>query len=303
MRSYRLRLRPLGPWCTPWHADTIFAGLCWQVYRLAGEKELRLLISRFLDGDPPFVLSDGFPEGWLPCPLSARLQRLDGASLQKKLPEWIPEVRFRALLRDPQPILPAPRWPVPLQSFRTLHASIDRSSGTTREEGGLYELEEWWFGNVSNSPRHLVIFVKTQNWLDALLPLFDSLGKVGFGKKRSTGHGAFELEGNPEPCDWMDDFSHANAFASLSHFIPAADHPTDGRWRLRTKYPKFSPDVPVPSPFKGRILMIRPGSVFRLCHDPRPFYGTMLKNMSPHFPDAVHYGLAFPVPLYWPQTD
>ena len=70
---------------------------------------------------------------------------------------------------------------------------------------------------------------------------------------------------------------------------------------LLVKYPKFSPLVPTGSPFKGRLLMLRPGSVSRVRGDPLSFYGSMLRELGPEFPEAAHYGLAFAVPMHWPE--
>jgi CRISPR-associated protein Csm4 len=261
------------------------------------------MIDAFAEGDPPFVLSDGFPEGWLPCPLSAPLQLLLDSNIKHKLPAWVTEEQFRALITKPAPLLPQVAGQDPIVSSRTLHASIDRSLGTTGAEGHLFEVESWHLHPAGPpSPKHLVLFVRTATWLDRVVDLFQSLSFEGFGKKRSSGCGAFQLVGDPEICEWMDHADAADGYVSLSHFIPAANDPTDGRWSLLTKYPKFSPGVPANSPFKGRLLMLRPGSVFRASAPIKPFYGCIVKGLSRDFPAAIQYGLAFSVPIRWPSS-
>lgn len=302
MKTYRLRLKPLAPWVTPWHADTLFAALACQVAQRTGADSLRRMLEGFIEGEPPFVLSDALPEGWFPCPLSVSLQKLEGSNLKAKVPIWTDENQFRSLITQPAPLVPKESWPTPLASSRSLHASIDRALGTTGDEGNLFEIEGWHLQPTPNGPtEHLVIYVRTQSWLERLVDLFRSLGAQGFGKRKTAGSGAFELKGEPEPADWLDQLHGANAFVSLSHFLPAPADPSDGRWSLLVKYPKFSPGVPTASPFKGRLLMLRPGSVFRIAGQPLLFYGRMLRGLSPEFPQAVHYGLAFPVPMRWPE--
>ena len=305
MNTYRIRLRPLGTWCTPWHADTLFGALAWQVRQLAGENELRRLLDQFMSDAPPFVLSDAFPEGWLPCPLSAELKRLP--EFKSKLPEWVCEEQFKGVIRASGQMIPREKWPEPLAAARNLHSSIHRISGTTTGEGSssLFEIPEWWFREADGkTPECLVVYVKTDAWLDKLTSLFESLGHVGFGKKRSSGRGAFVVEGKPEACEWIDKMYEdgtADGFVSLSHFIPAPGDPAKGRWGMVTKYPKFSPGAPSGTPFKGRLTMLRPGSAFQVEGKVSPFYGRILKGLSDGFPDYVQYALAFAVPIRWPK--
>jgi CRISPR-associated protein Csm4 len=95
----------------------------------------------------------------------------------------------------------------------------------------------------------------------------------------------------------MDSMEASNGFVSLSPFVPAPGDPTDGCWSLAVKYPKFSPEAPVTHPFKGRVVMFRPGSAFRVSGRIRPLYGRIIEGLRTEFPDAVHYALALPVPM------
>jgi CRISPR-associated protein Csm4 len=297
MNTYRIKLTPRSLWATPWHADTLFAALCWQVVLTGGEGRLIEILDDFRRGEPPFVLSDAFPDGWYPCPLTARVEQLP--EVKTKRPGWVSEAQFRALLSGCGKLLAETQPFEPFAQSSQLHASIDRLTGTTTPGGQLFEVETWAIR--SSAVKTLSLYVRTQDLLDEFVSLLRSLSFVGFGKKRSSGLGAFEVVGDPEPCPWMDETEGANAFVSLSHFVPSAGDPTDGRWSLLTKYPKFSPGVPGSLVFKGRLTMLRPGSVFRFGASWRPFYGRMLTNLAQDFPQAVHYALAFPVPMRWPK--
>jgi CRISPR-associated protein Csm4 len=297
MKTYRFTLKPLGPWSTPWDADTIFAALCWQVLRLAGAAELTKFLHAYRGGSPPFVLSSAYPEGWLPCPLSARVKELNDSNVKRKRPAFVSEGQFRTLITGQGEIIPSTTpLPDPIRSRARLHAAIDRVSGTTGGAGNLFEVDEWYLDESVS--KNLSLFVKTEDGPFQVMGMLNTLSKEGLGKKRSTGRGAFELIGEPKPCEWMDTAQGANGFVSLSPFIPASDDPTDGRWSLAVKYPKFSPEAPVLHPFKGRLVMFRPGSTFRTSGPILPFYGRIIEDLRPEFPDAVHYALAFAVPAH-----
>ena len=70
MKSARFRLRPLAAWATPWHADSLFGALCWELGRNAGEAALVQTLQKFRHGPPPFIISDAFPADALPRPLA-----------------------------------------------------------------------------------------------------------------------------------------------------------------------------------------------------------------------------------------
>jgi CRISPR-associated protein Csm4 len=303
MKTYRFKLKPLSPWSTPWDADTLFAALAWHVLRSGGGVALREFLAQFQGGTPPFVLSSAFPEGWLPCPLSVGLEELLDSNVKRKRPALIPETQFRALITKPATIIPSATPPTePILSRSHLHASIDRVTGTTSGEGSPFEVDEWYL--QESVSKYLTLFVKTQEGPDVVHTLLESLSREGFGKKRSSGRGAFKLVDDPEPCDWMDSTEGANAFVSLSPFVPAVGDPPDGRWGLTVKYPKFSPEAPVANPFKGRLVLLRPGSVFRVASLPvRPFYGKMITNLKSDFPNSVHCAMAFAVPICWPISN
>jgi CRISPR-associated protein Csm4 len=302
MKCFSLKLRPLSSWCTPWHADTLFAALCWQARLLGGVRLVESILDAYRAERPPFVISDCFPAGWLPCPLSFQVKQLPGNATQARLPAWLRTSQLRALLKDPLPLIAEGKWAEPpIRFLRRLHTSTDR---LTTQSNALFQTDEICLDATgSREDQVLELFVKTETWLSKFIQLLEALSKAGFGKKRSWGHGAFELLGAPEPCEWIDCCDSSNAFVSLSHFVPAPSDPSEGCWSLLTKYPKFSPMAPVSYPFKGRLMMIRPGSVFRTTESVRPYYGRILQEISTEFKSAIHYALAFSLPINWPVEE
>jgi CRISPR-associated protein Csm4 len=96
VKTFRLRIAPRSGFLTPLHADTLFGHLAWAWRHRRGADELVALLDRF-DADPPFLLSDGFPAGFLPMPrLTAGPE--DAAALAAEWESRVPGLDGRAVL-------------------------------------------------------------------------------------------------------------------------------------------------------------------------------------------------------------
>src|SRR3989304_1360827 len=131
MNWYRLRLNLRGPTGTPWQADTIFGHLCWALRHRRGEVALREFLGYFWEGQPLFLLSDGFAGGLLPLPVGTGLGQGEGieglrqARAARKLRSVGREDFLRAVRGES--FVPAP---VELQEPRvTLKNQISRLTG------------------------------------------------------------------------------------------------------------------------------------------------------------------------------
>ncbi len=300
MKSARFCLRPLAPWATPWQADTVFGALCWEIAHSAGENALSRLLRRFRQGPPPFLLSDAAPADLLPRPLCAVPDGNAGAPEEGKTWEaarWVTRQQFVTIREGQSYALPLPRqhWWITL---RPTHASIPRDGA----DPVPFAVEEYtWLPEVPQEERFLSLYIRAEEeWLERLAVLLRSLGRSGFGKRRAIGRGAFELLGPAETCDWLEPLPFENAFVSLSHFVPDESDPTDGWWNTLVKYPRLGSARAADSmPFKGRLVMLQPGSCFRSPGRPRRWYGRVLTDLSPAFHDTLHYAMAYAVGLRW----
>lgn len=290
MKSARFRLRPVAAWGTPWQADSLFGALCWELARTAGETGLRNVLQAFRKGPPPFVISDAAPADLLPRPLCAVRD-------SRPIEAFVTQSQFIEIRQGNPPSGPLPRqaW---FTSVRTTHAAMPRDGAPPAP----FQVEEYtWAPAVPDDERYLSVYARCEaEWLERLGALLRSLGRSGFGKRAATGRGAFEVLGAAEPCEWLEPLPFENAFVSLSHFVPDDADPADGWWQTTIKYPKLGVERGASStPYKGRLVMLRPGSCFRPMGRPRRWYGRMLAGLSPAFPDALHYGLAYSVGLRW----
>lgn len=300
MNTYRITLSLRTPSGSAWQADTIFGHLCWLCTWRYGNNVVEDWKTRFQQGDPPFVLSDGFPGDLLPRPhglpeLAMPSDKAEGMRMAdeqkdcKKIALLTPD-EFNALRRgeDVKLSLSEPREG--FTSAITFKNQINRNSNTTGEEGQVYPFAERYGKTVT-------IYVRIAgDEIARLEQLFEDLKNTGYGKRKSIGYGQIEA------CTWeafeFPSIDKPNAFVSLSHFVPARDDPTDGQWRLHVKYGKLGGErAAADRPFKRPLIMLTPGSWFRTAGTPKPWYGRLVNNISPAFPDVVQYGLAFALPI------
>ena len=301
-RDYRLRVRLLSPLGTPMQSDTLFGHLAWQVARQEGPEAVAEFLSPFLAGAPPFILSDAFPAGLLPRPLLPFAGRAaEGprdayaeAKRRGKAPfvhaEDFPAVTA-GIETSPEPVSS------PWKTVETPHASIDRNTWTTTPGGKFFFTEA---ESLADGYDSVDIYIRaTEGWAEKATDLFRDMAPSGFGRDKSVGCGAYEVVAL-DPWDGFGEVHSADAFISLSTFMPASNDPTDGRWRIRVKRGYLGEMAGEGNPFKRPLIQFEPGAAFRTPEGPAPFYGRMVAGIAPGMPDAVQCGYSLAVPCRWP---
>lgn len=306
MQTYRVTLKLRSASGSEWQADTIFGHLCWLMvwHKDFGEAKLQEWLARFQSGDPPLVLSDGFPGQLLPRPVpifdrsrseKSKNQGLREAEQRKPLKKinWLIEKEFETV-RSGQVFKPDPEGDKvrdTLQGQRVnFKNQISRLSNTTGEEGQLYPFVEHLWKTIT------IYLQVADEEVETVRQLFEMMKDVGYGKRKTIGYGEIES------LDWhsFDGFKPvegANAFVSLSHFVPARNDPTEGQWKTKVKYGKLGGEwAATANPFKKPIIMLEPGSWF-YTNTPKEWYGRLVSGISPAHPKVVQYGLAFAVPM------
>jgi CRISPR-associated protein Csm4 len=227
MQWYKVTLSMSSPSGTPWQADTIFGHLCWRLRHNQGDKTLSNFLEWFLAGQPALLLSDGFPDELLPKPLLFALPRSEGIGAFDQAKETKKQVFLsrkdftRAIHGDL--FIPEKQDEKVDGTLRIdVRNQINRTTGTTGGEGQLYSFSSHWIRTVS-------IYLKIERGFETLVEeLFTALKDTGYGKRKSVGYGAIEqvrmeaFPGFPVPPD-------ANAFVSLSSFVPAESDPVRAR--------------------------------------------------------------------------
>jgi len=303
---YRITLRLAAPTPSPWHADTIFGHLCWALAHVEGPDLLADFLGLFALDAPPLVVSNGFPGDLLPRPLLTAYQPERSADLAtareafrqaKELREsaWLSPQEFERARRG-EPFQPLPRQP--FKPGVTLHAQINRLTGTTGPAGTLFAVEETALANELDG-RITVYALVDPGFVAGLRRCLDYLVATGYGKRKSVGYGAI-AEARLEPFAGFPPVDGQNGFVSLSNFVPAAGDPARGAWGTLVKRGRLGEEYAAAgNPFKRPVVMLTAGSC--LYDSPvRPFYGRLVSGVHSDFPEVVQYGLALAVGMRLP---
>lgn len=321
MRLFRIQLRPLSPWRTPWQADTLLGALCATAARVRGADVLRdRLIAPMLAGQPPFVLSDALPADLLPVPAAVRCVDPPAGADRKavKRGRWLTRADFLALreghlgLRVPWDRLLADADV--LGHDLTRHNTLARDSDASLEAGGLFARVDTHVHAKRGSQPALTLYFRAADDSAAglLLDLLHELSLVGFGADTATGRGHFEISGDPVPDVDLDEPPEgANGVVVLSTFQPAPGNPADGFWDIFPKFGMVGPDLGLHDVRKHTLIMFRPGSSFRT-EPATPFLGRALpmddvlpaptaSSLRNRGVEIIHpaFGLAVPIGLPW----
>lgn len=301
MKTYKIRLQINSGTLTPFHADTLFGHLCWVVAHQKGDTGVKKFLEPFKNGDPPFILSDGFPGDFLPKPLSIEIS-VDDPDERKELRKSDLISRDEFVLLQKGGLFKHRTKDMPIKTSLTIHNTVSRLSNTTLLEGGLYNLEETYI----TPGYHITIYIKAKSGeVNRVEELFKELSNAGYGRKKSIGKGQFIVAGGIEDFKGFDEErKNANGFVTLSNFCPDTNDPVEGLYKIMIKYGKLGEEFTFcGNPFKRPLVMIKTGSVFRTSGKPKDFYGRMVSKVSLSKEEVVHYGFSFAVPMKYIEAE
>ncbi len=304
--TYRIRFRLASPLATPLHSGTLFGNLCWAWRYLYGEASLGQWLCSLAEN--PFLISDGFPADMLPRPLlkpaPVEAMTLDQIQVHKKLKKrkLIPRAVFEELRNNIsekalgqrlarldeeekkrlERMTPQERERLGREGWvRVPHNRIQRITGRTPEEGGLFFTEEFW---VTGLRQYRDVYVQTSLPQEKLEELFRQVARWGYGKDATWGRGRFDgLEITPETSGLFDgklpramSLSHGSLTSNMGH----------ARYQLETHYGRLGGVYAASSsPFKYPLLLMKPGATFEA--GPGPF-GELLQEVHPAMPAVRH---------------
>ena len=287
-QDYKLTLSLQSAYGTKWQADTIFGHLCWAIVREFGEKELDKFLEYYKEGKPLFLISNGFPK------------EIDPQKLAIEPPKKISE-DYEQALEDFRKERAKKSQPKEIDDRVLFKNTINRITGTTgKGDGSLYDFYEMYQDEVVIYHRVFGDDQKQSETIDFLNKLWEVIENTGFGKRKSIGYGNFKIESFEKFDFGSPAKKEADAFVSLSNFVPAKDDPTDGNWDMFVKYGKLGEEMNYnpTSPFKKPIIFLKAGSTFKYNGDKRDFYGRLVEGVSYYMADKiVQYGFAYPVPI------
>lgn len=312
MNLYRYRFVPSGGWRTPWQADTLVGRLCGVAAQTWGPERLQCeLLDFFLEGMPPFVVSDAFPGDLLPIPIALRLY--DWGETERKTikrARWLSLTDFERVRRGDAIASDALLSENAFVRRDRLQNTISRQTGTTGENS-LFSATEFFLNrNEETDPDYLSLYVRIESGFeDTFEELLLQLSREGYGADASVGYGAFRLAGGVERLlDW-DTLEGASGLISLSTFQPAPQDPSDGYWEAFVKYGKLGPEFGLKNVFKRPLVLLRPGACFR-GDAGRAFLGralsatefleaTTVEHLQALGVGPIHAAFGLTVPLVW----
>lgn len=321
MRIYKLIIHPLTSFRTPLQSDTIFGHLLWALRYTEGEGALTDFLDRYRAGEPPLLVSAGFPSDTLPVPVLPPEEEEEEE--EQSLASHLVEDMLRKA-REEARYLPLEQWRRiagrlsvdalnearreaseklrRLRETETMHpvtrTAVDRVTGSARE-GRLFVSVETFY----RPSRKFDVWHKLDERDDELpgrvTEWWRWVERNGFGRRKSAGHGAFriESEGLIEARGELPRVENPNGFVTLSAWVPRRGDPTDVTYRTRVKRGKLAEVLALPSPWKKPLLMLEPGAVVRLGEGEglQEWYGRLVEDMHWTHDEIVQYSYAFPL--------
>jgi CRISPR-associated protein Csm4 len=301
MNTLKFNLQPRTAFGTPLAGDTLFGQLCWAIRERHGENGLVDLLAGYTEGCPFLVVSDGFPEGFVPRPTAPDFAlgiKTDPAHRkQARSHRWLPVGRARQPLRD---------WLVKLspgegiETFVVTQNTINRITNTT----GTGQFAPRQVDRTAFLGRLDVYAVIDEARFSAelLRQVMEDVGLHGFGRDATTGLGKFTV-GTPVEQRWSEGASrHWLALAPCSPEPESLD--PDGCFYLPlTRFGRHGNiAVALGQPFKTPLLMTATGALLRSREQVRwAFHGRGLggvqSSISEVIPETIHQGYAPVIPL------
>ena len=305
MKVFRAKISPNTSFATSLHSDSLFGALCWVIQKNEGTDSLKEFLVPFLEGEPPLIISNGFPGDLLPKPMipfsiitdkhaktgKEQLIKMADEGKRIKKVEYLNLDEFNNVICGRKDNISTKSKAY--TDVAVVHNRINRWSGNTSEGGELFSTVERF-----SAVDYWSIYIKAKKeWVEKIERWLEILGRMGFGKRKSVGKGSFALVS-------FDEFNSfelpqtVNAFVTLSNYVPSSRDPVEGFYKTFVKYGKLDNEYAIEgTPFKKPLLMMVPGSVFKT-NNVKEFYGRMVTGITANYPEVVHYGYAFAIPAY-----
>lgn len=308
-QTYLWKIQLLSSYITPWQSDTIYGYLFWGIKILFGDDEFTKIKKEFLNDNPPFIVSNGFIDNKLPF--------IHKNIINNELIENLAEINNQNIIQVATNLKKISKLKnIDFETFNKLryknysliefykeysnienisneieqsnfHNKINRLSGTTKEDGIYTTTEKYATDDI-----YIYFKIREDFDLEKLEKLLNFIEINGFGKKASTGKGAFKTIS----FDRFDGFTKVdgkNSFIVLSNYIPKEN---DYEYCINSipliKRGKIGNIDNLGIPFKKPFSCFQAGSIFR--NEKNYIKGKVLENIH-HNSDIIQIGIPFTV--------
>jgi len=290
MKLYKITISPTSNFATSLKGDTLFGQMCWAIRYTFGNERLESLLSSYEDS-PFLVVSDGFPNGFLPKPTmpSHLLGENSDEKKTNRKKVWLTlEEIFNGRYdkaRTNEEIKNCEKKTSIVKNslnYLTFHTSDD---GTFAP----YAIQE-----IALSDRDVYFLINTALFSkDELINTMRFVSQMGYGKESSTGKGFFEV----------GDFAEINIAQTSKSFMTLSPCSFENigfkecYYEPFTRFGKHGAGLSNKNPFKKPLLMANSGAVVMFdetCN--KPYIGKAIKGHSAH-KDTVHQGYSIIMPI------
>lgn len=298
MQAYQLTLRPETAFGTPLVGDTLFGHICWGIVEQYGTETLKNCLQGYTENRPFLVVSDAFPQGFLPLPSLPSAYWQEGAETDRKKlkkKQWLPESALDSDSRlwQQQALSSDEISPNLIGSHRRPHNSLSRQTQTTGGRFAAYESEQIWYGSGSSWTVYCLLDEDRLNQ-EQLRQVLENIGRIGYGRNASSGLGKFSVN-SLKDCDLFGRYAAGSAVFALAASCPQGlgYNPEHSFYHIQTRFGRHG-NLQARSgrPFKQPVLMAQTGAVFSGTPTGSPYIGQGIGGVSPGRPQAVHQGYA-----------
>lgn len=319
MKTYILPLKQKSGLLSELQSDTIYGHFCWRLKERLGEEKLTEFISLYKNGKPVFTLSDGlisvngeirFPRPYIFTKPEVKetkaekvLEFVKRKSNKERSYVTIKELNAfltsgKVTIEDKDDTVNAKdkrkkKRPILSEALR-VSVQIDRSTFGS-SEGRLFSYNPVYTREDVSYVLLMKVFDNASYKSYECESIIKDIFKVGFGKKKSSGYGQFEV-GEITEMNVFEEPKDSNAFMVLGNYLPAeVDKVTPIGYDIKTKYGKLGEEYSQSeNPFKNPIVFLTSGSCF-LTSNAKNYYGRVTQegeiSKSNNF--AVQFGMPF----------
>ena len=326
MKNYKVTIRPSTSFITPLDSDTLFGSLCWLIRWNYSEEKLVDFLKSYED-KPQFLISSGVQKDTIPFPITEGIARSKVRQLVEDAFVFVEPEKMNAVIRlikkiKKEKYLPIDTFKKYVNDFSLERIIKDIVAKNIDEIEGKYQdafhqpkpfmtskdRYHNMINRLSNSATDGELFTRTEityhDDIDVYLRFpeeklgfwkdnFNALSYEGFGSKKTTGKGQFDVLDFKEVK--LPEADNPNHFMTLSSYIPESEIP-EGNYKLKTKRGKVGSIYSKAnySPWKKPLIFYDVGSTFEIDeNDNDRSYGSLISDIHHSLEDVVQYAYAF----------
>ena len=323
MKLYQIDIKPAGGFYTPIKGDTLFGMFCWAVVERFGEDRLTKMLDGYTENRPYIVLSDAFPQGYLPKPVlpfpyfKKEGQKEDEFNVKErkkfKRREWLPADKIFLPTNKMAEEFKEVAIEISVKGEKKEVSFMEKSlktqnsvnPETNHASGGKYSA---YMTDIIRYQGELTVYAvidESRITADEVKTLFEQIGLTGYGKKASSGGGKFSIS-EMKPVAF-DNPSYTALMTLAPSVVQSGEYDTaKSFYKVFVRFGRHGNKSALSeNPFKIPVLTMDCGAVLTPVNKPDTaplFAGRGIKGVSLHDDRTVFQGYAPVVPLNAKET-